>query len=81
MRLLDPSAQGISASESLYPQRTRETRPAGEASTLSSLAREASQAWEEARKALRNEDFEEYGRRIKNLEAILNEMNTLAGEQ
>lgn len=81
MRLLDPSAQGISASESLYPQRPRETRPAGEASTLSSLAREASQAWEEARKALRNEDFEEYGRRIKNLEAILNEMNTLAGEQ
>jgi uncharacterized membrane protein (UPF0182 family) len=56
----------------------RERPQTGSGGVLSLLAKEAAEAWDGARKALRDEDWEAYGRQMKRLEGVLNEMKTLS---
>jgi uncharacterized membrane protein (UPF0182 family) len=58
----------------------RPARPEGESPALSLLAREASDAWDAARKALREDDWEKYGREMKKLESVLKEMLEISAQ-
>lgn len=58
----------------------RPARPEGESPALSLLAREASEAWDSARKALREDDWEKYGREMKKLESVLKEMQEISAQ-
>ncbi|NLA90376.1 MAG: UPF0182 family protein, partial [Synergistaceae bacterium] len=82
LRLLGPS-DGMplppARTEVIAEPRERPDGDPGAGGVLSFLAREASDAWESARKAIREEDWEGYGREMKKLEQILLEMKTLSG--
>lgn len=58
----------------------RPVRPEGESPALSVLAGEASDAWDAARKALREDDWEKYGREMKKLESVLKEMQEISAQ-
>lgn len=58
----------------------RPARPEGEPAGLAALAREASDAWDAARKALREDDWEKYGKEMKRLELVLKEMQDISAQ-
>jgi uncharacterized membrane protein (UPF0182 family) len=76
VRLLAPSE----GRQMLPPSAAPAPRSEGETATLSVLAREASDAWDAARKALREDDWEKYGREMKKLESVLKEMQEISAQ-
>ena len=84
LRLLGPS-DGRQAPQIQIPVEEKtgpQERPApavDAGGALSILAREASAAWDNAREALRRDDWEAYGREMKKLGGLLREMKTLSG--
>lgn len=81
VRLLGPSdGRPALPSPSAGETPLRPVRPEGESPALSVLAGEASDAWDAARKALREDDWEKYGREMKKLESVLKEMQEISAQ-
>ena len=79
LRLLGSSdGQGGSSFSPGAEAPLRPARPEGEPAGLAILAREASDAWDAARKALREDDWEKYGKEMKKLESVLKEMQEIS---
>ncbi len=78
-RLLGAPQQGAAAADEPSPAPLAPSP--GESESLRSLAASALETWENARRALRNEDWEGYGREIGRLETLLKALREQADEQ